>query len=127
MRGTARRTGPRRSGNNLTPGYYSYNDHSDVEAVTTSTGGTKSTYGYTTAYGQPITSQWTGADKNNTQPSATTQPLNSYRHNAMRWDSNSGQSYLSRRWSQLFSDRSCASGSRLGSIIIHLGGFLSSG
>src|SRR5262249_39176542 len=49
------------------PGYYSYNDHSDVEAVTGSDGKPESTYGYT-AYGQPDTSQFTGADKNNTAP-----------------------------------------------------------
>ncbi len=39
-----------------TPGYYTYDDHSDVEAVTGSDGNTKSTYGYT-AYGQNDTSQ----------------------------------------------------------------------
>jgi RHS repeat-associated protein len=71
--------------------YYSYNDHSDVEALTNSTNGdTKSTYGYS-AYGQPIASQWTGQDKNNTKPDATKTPFNSYRFNAMRWDSSSGQ------------------------------------
>ena len=71
------------------PGYYSYNDHNDVEAVTGTSGGTTATYGYT-AYGQPDTAQFTGADKTNTQPGATT-PYNSYRFNAMRWDANSGQ------------------------------------
>jgi len=73
-----------------TPGYYTYNDHTDVEAVTGANGTTKSTYGYT-AYGQPDSSQFTGADKSTTQPSATAQPLSSYRFNAMRWDSSSGQ------------------------------------
>jgi len=73
-----------------TPGYYTYNDHSDVEAVTGPAGTTKSTYGYT-AYGQPIATQFTGADKNTTQPSATAVPYSSYRFNAMRWDSDSGQ------------------------------------
>jgi RHS repeat-associated protein len=71
-------------------GFYSYNDHSDVEAVTKSSGTTTSTYGYT-AYGQPIGSQFTGADKNNVNPKAGTQPYSSYRFNAMRWDSGSGQ------------------------------------
>src|SRR5260370_30196982 len=52
-------------------GYYSYNDHSDVEAVTCSGGGTTATYGYT-AYGQPDTTRPTGADKNNTSPSTLT-------------------------------------------------------
>ncbi len=70
--------------------FYTYNDHSDVEAVTGTGGGTIATYGYT-AYGQNITSQFTGADKTNTSPSQTTQPYNSYRYNAMRWDSASGQ------------------------------------
>jgi len=72
-----------------TPSYYTYNDHSDVQAVTGSDGNTKSTYGYT-AYGQNDTSQFTGADKNNTNPSSTTQPFNAYRYNATRWDSSSG-------------------------------------
>ncbi len=73
-----------------TNGYYSYNDHSDVEAVTGQSGGTTATYGYT-AYGQNDIGQFTGADKNNTQPSSTSQPFNAYRFNAMRWDSSSGQ------------------------------------
>ncbi len=73
-----------------TDGHYTYNDHNDVEAVTGSNGTTTATYGYT-AYGQNDTSQFTGADKNNTSPSSTAQPFNSYRFNAMRWDSSSGQ------------------------------------
>ena len=61
-----------------TPGYYTYNAHNDVEALTGSSGTTTSTYGYT-AYGQPITSQFTGADKNNAtpQPDGTSQPYSS--------------------------------------------------
>jgi RHS repeat-associated protein len=83
------------SGGTTTTGYYTYNDHSDVEAVTgaagTPTAGlTTATYGYT-AYGQPVASQFTGADKNNTQPGAAVQPYSAYRFNAMRWDSTSGQ------------------------------------
>jgi RHS repeat-associated protein len=73
-----------------TPGYYSYNEHSDVEAVTGASGTTTATYGYT-AYGDSIPSMFTGADKDNVNPSATSQPYNSYRYNAMRWDSSSGQ------------------------------------
>jgi len=69
-------------------GYYSYNDHSDVEAVTGASGGTKTTYGYT-AYGQDDKTQFTGADK--TAPQPGTQPFNPYRFNAMRWDSSAGQ------------------------------------
>ena len=76
------------------PGYYTYNDHNDVEAVTGSTtatgGATTATYGYT-AYGQPDPGQFTGNDKNNLNPGPATQPYNSYRFNAMRWDATSGQ------------------------------------
>jgi RHS repeat-associated protein len=78
------------SGGTTTPGYYTYNSHNDVEAVTGASGTTTATYGYT-AYGNPITSQTTGADKNNTTPGSTTTPYNSYRFNAMRWDSSTGQ------------------------------------
>jgi RHS repeat-associated protein len=94
--GLPRRTpyGERLSQTNTSDGttsYYSYNDHSDVQAVTNaSTGNTTATYGYT-AYGQPIASQWTGADKNNTTPDPTKTTFNAYRYNAMRWDSSSGQ------------------------------------
>ena len=75
-----------------TPGYYSYNAHSDVEAVTGTSGTTTATYGYT-AYGNPVTSMFTGQDKNTatSSPTSTTQPYNSYRFNAMRWDSTTGQ------------------------------------
>lgn len=44
-------------------GYYSYNGHSDVEAVNGASGTTTATYGYT-AYGNPVTSMFTGADQN---------------------------------------------------------------
>ena len=73
-----------------TPGYYTYNDHSDVQAVTGNDGNTQSTYGYT-AYGQNDRSQFTGKDKNNTTPGGNVQPFNAYRYNATRWDSSSGQ------------------------------------
>jgi RHS repeat-associated protein len=78
------------TGGTATTAYYTYNSHSDVEALTGSTGSTTATYGYT-AYGQPVASMFTGADKNNINPSPTTQPYNSYRYNAMRWDSSTGQ------------------------------------
>jgi RHS repeat-associated protein len=73
-------------------GYYSYNSHNDVEAVTGSTGDTTATYGYT-AYGAPIKSMFSGQDENNatSSPTSTTTPYNSYRFNAMRWDSTTGQ------------------------------------
>ncbi|MBO0822839.1 MAG: hypothetical protein J2P27_03145, partial [Actinobacteria bacterium] len=70
--------------------YYSYNAHSDVEALTGSDGTTTSTYGYT-AYGQPDTSMFSGADKNTATPGTDAQPDNTYRYNAMRWNSSTGQ------------------------------------
>ncbi|MBO0881191.1 MAG: hypothetical protein J2P17_12755, partial [Mycobacterium sp.] len=75
-----------------TPGYYSYNAHSDVEALTGTNGTTTSTYGYT-AYGQPVTGMFTGQDKNTatSKPDSTSQPQSSYRYNSMRWDGTSGQ------------------------------------
>lgn len=81
------------SGGTLTYGYYSYNNHNDVEAVTgpaSSGGTTTATYGYT-AYGQPLSSMFTGADKSNVNPGPTVQPYSTYRYNAMRWDSGTGQ------------------------------------
>ncbi len=71
-------------------GYYSYNDHSDVEAVTSQSGGTTATYGYT-AYGQNDKTQFTGTDKNTATGTSTAQPFNPYRYNAMRWDSTTAQ------------------------------------
>jgi RHS repeat-associated protein len=75
-----------------TPGYYTYNAHSDVQAVTGASGTTTATYGYT-AYGSPVTSMFTGQDKSDAtaSPTSSTQPYNSYRFNAMRWDSSTGQ------------------------------------
>jgi RHS repeat-associated protein len=75
-----------------TPGYYSYNAHSDVEALTGANGTTTDTYGYT-AYGNPVTSMFTGTDKSTatSSPTSTTQPDSSYRFNAMRWDGTTGQ------------------------------------
>jgi RHS repeat-associated protein len=80
------------SGGTGTPGYYSYNSHSDVQALTGSNGNTTSTYGYT-AYGDPVTSMYTGKDKSSatSSPTSTTQPYSAYRYNAMRWDSTTGQ------------------------------------
>jgi RHS repeat-associated protein len=78
------------SGGTSTTGYYSYNDHADVEAVTNSSGTTTSTYGYT-AYGDSVQGMFTGKDKNTATPGPAVQPDNPYRFNAMRWDSSSGQ------------------------------------
>jgi RHS repeat-associated protein len=65
--------------------WYGYNPHSDVETLTTSTGDTKATYGYT-AYGKDRTGAMTGADK----PGASSEPYNLYRFNAKRWDATTG-------------------------------------
>jgi RHS repeat-associated protein len=69
-------------------GYYGYNSHTDVEALTDKDGNTKSTYGYT-AYGSDDESEFTGIDK----PDAgdpTKEAYNPYRYNSKRWDANSG-------------------------------------
>lgn len=80
------------SGGTSSTGYYSYNAHGDVEALTDgNSGDTTATYGYT-AYGDPVMSMFTGKDQSDANPSSsgTTQPYSSYRFNAMRWDSASG-------------------------------------
>jgi RHS repeat-associated protein len=67
-----------------TPTYYTYNPHTDVQAITDSTGNTKSTYGYT-AYGADDTTGDTGVDKgtgNGSTSATTTEPYNTYRFNA---------------------------------------------
>ncbi|SED95492.1 RHS repeat-associated core domain-containing protein [Streptomyces sp. TLI_105] len=69
-------------------GYYGYNSHTDVEALTDENGDTKSTYGYT-AYGSDVEAEFTGIDK----PDAgdpTKEAYNPYRFNAKRWDAHSG-------------------------------------
>ena len=71
-----------------TPSYYSYNPHTDVEAITGSGGNTKATYGYT-AYGQDDTSQDTGLDKGAGAGAADgkpADPYNVYRFNHDRID-----------------------------------------
>ncbi|WP_370265416.1 DNRLRE domain-containing protein [Streptomyces sp. V4I8] len=68
--------------------HYGYNSQSDVETLTTGTGDTKATYGYT-AYGSDDTDEFTGIDK----PDAadpTKEAYNPYRYNAKRWDAKSG-------------------------------------
>jgi RHS repeat-associated protein len=69
-------------------GYYGYNSHTDVETLTTSTGDTKATYGYT-AYGSDDTSEFTGIDKPDAADPAK-EEYNPYRFNAKRWDTSSG-------------------------------------
>ncbi|TDO44048.1 intein/RHS repeat-associated protein [Kribbella sp. VKM Ac-2527] len=65
--------------------WYGYNPHSDVETLTTSTGDTESTYGYT-AFGKDRAGAMSGADK----PGVSTEPYNVYRFNGKRWDAASG-------------------------------------
>jgi RHS repeat-associated protein len=73
----------------LTPTYYTYNPHTDVQAITNASGTTKATYGYT-AYGADDASQDTGIDKTAgggaTSPTGTTEPYNPYRFNHDRID-----------------------------------------
>ncbi|MFE4415428.1 DNRLRE domain-containing protein [Streptomyces sp. NPDC056821] len=66
-------------------GYYSYNSHGDVEAVTFYTGDPQSTYGYT-AYGQDVTDEFTGQDA--LVPPGD-EPTNPYRFNGKRWNAQS--------------------------------------
>ncbi|MET9515940.1 DNRLRE domain-containing protein [Streptomyces sp. NPDC002994] len=68
--------------------YYGYNGHTDVETLTSETGDTKATYGYT-AYGKDDTEEFTGIDKPDAADPAK-EAYNPYRFNAKRWDSASG-------------------------------------
>lgn len=68
--------------------YYSYNGHTDVDALTDKNGDTKATYGYT-AYGSDDTSEFTGIDKPDAQD-PTKEDYNPYRYNGKRWDAQSG-------------------------------------
>ncbi|MFL6077091.1 MAG: polymorphic toxin-type HINT domain-containing protein [Mycobacteriales bacterium] len=70
------------------PTYYSYNPHSDVQAVTDGNGDTKATYGYT-AYGADDSGQDTGVDKGSTTDPGQ-EPYNAYRFNAARFDGATG-------------------------------------
>ncbi len=67
--------------------YYGYNPHTDVETLTTNTGDTKATYGYT-AYGTDDETRFTGADKPDPQQPGQ-EPYNVYRFAASRWDGGS--------------------------------------
>ncbi len=53
--------------------YYSYNNHSDVQALTGPSGTPTGTYGYT-AYGSPVTSLFTGAEPATPAPARTSSP-----------------------------------------------------
>ncbi|WP_024877229.1 hypothetical protein [Saccharomonospora piscinae] len=68
--------------------YYGYNPHTDVETLTSESGDTRATYGYT-AYGKDDTDDFTGVDKPDAQDPGR-EPYNFYRFNGKRWDANSG-------------------------------------
>ncbi|MFF7142351.1 golvesin C-terminal-like domain-containing protein [Streptomyces nodosus] len=78
----------RQSGGTEELGVYGYNTRGDVESVTTQTGDTRTTYGYT-AYGSDDEAEFSGVDKPNVSDPAQ-EPYNPYRFNAKRWDVSSG-------------------------------------
>jgi RHS repeat-associated protein len=74
------------------PTYYTYDPHTDVQAITDATGKTKATYGYT-AYGSDDSSQDTGVDKGTGDGASGTtaaDPYNVYRFNSDRIDGTTG-------------------------------------
>ncbi|SFB50393.1 RHS repeat-associated core domain-containing protein [Amycolatopsis marina] len=68
--------------------FYGYNPHTDVETLTSETGDTRATYGYT-AYGKDDEEAFTGIDKPDAQNPGE-EPYNFYRFNGKRWDPSSG-------------------------------------
>ncbi|MCF6526090.1 DNRLRE domain-containing protein [Streptomyces sp. JJ36] len=68
--------------------YYGYNSHTDVETLTTDSGSTKATYGYT-AYGSNDEDHFTGIDKPDVA-NPDKEAYNPYRFNSKRWDAASG-------------------------------------
>ncbi|SFB50385.1 RHS repeat-associated core domain-containing protein [Amycolatopsis marina] len=68
--------------------FYGYNPHTDVETLTSETGDTRATYGYT-AYGKDDEEAFTGIDKPDAQ-NPSEEPYNFYRFNGKRWDPSSG-------------------------------------
>ncbi|WP_157617273.1 DNRLRE domain-containing protein [Saccharomonospora marina] len=68
--------------------FYGFNPHTDVETLTTETGDTRATYGYT-AYGKDDEEAFTGIDKPDAQNPGR-EPYNVYRFNGKRWDPHSG-------------------------------------
>ncbi|GIH63206.1 hypothetical protein Msi02_40230 [Microbispora siamensis] len=69
--------------------YYGYNAHTDVEQVTSETGDTRATYGYT-AYGKNDDKLFTGVDKPDPVDPTAKEEYNPYRFNAKRWDNSTG-------------------------------------
>jgi RHS repeat-associated protein len=66
--------------------FYSYSPHSDVEALTDTTGHTTATYGYTAYGADDNTLLDTGVDKNSVSATNPTLPYNAYRFNSARID-----------------------------------------
>ncbi|WP_205825421.1 RHS repeat-associated core domain-containing protein [Microbispora catharanthi] len=69
--------------------YYGYNAHTDVEQVTSETGDTRATYGYT-SYGKNDDKLFTGVDKPDPVDPTTKEEYNPYRFNGKRWDNSTG-------------------------------------
>ncbi|MGW0806050.1 golvesin C-terminal-like domain-containing protein [Nonomuraea sp. NPDC002799] len=69
--------------------YYGYNPHTDVEQITSETGDTRATYGYT-AYGKNDDNLFTGVDKPDPVDPTAKEEYNPYRFNAKRWDNSTG-------------------------------------
>ncbi|MEU1723335.1 DNRLRE domain-containing protein [Nonomuraea sp. NPDC005692] len=69
--------------------YYGYNPHTDVEQITSETGDTRATYGYT-AYGKNDDKLFTGVDKPDPIDPTAKEEYNPYRFNAKRWDNSTG-------------------------------------
>jgi len=72
-----------------TTAYYGYNNHTDVDETTDSSGNTNATYGYT-AYGTNDQAAFTGVDKPDPQD-PTKDLFNPYRFNADRYDPGTGK------------------------------------
>ncbi|MEV0167802.1 DNRLRE domain-containing protein [Nonomuraea fuscirosea] len=69
--------------------YYGYNPHTDVEQITSETGDTRATYGYT-AYGTNDDKLFTGVDKPDPVDPTAKEEYNPYRFNSKRWDNSTG-------------------------------------
>ncbi|MEV0353262.1 DNRLRE domain-containing protein [Nonomuraea sp. NPDC050680] len=69
--------------------YYGYNPHTDVEQITSETGDTRATYGYT-AYGKNDDKLFTGIDKPDPADPTAKEEYNPYRFNSKRWDNSTG-------------------------------------
>jgi len=69
--------------------YYGYNPHTDVEQITSETGDTRATYGYT-AYGSNDDKLFTGVDKPDPIDPTAKEEYNPYRFNNKRWDNSTG-------------------------------------